>query len=211
MTKPADQYVRRADARANRACILGAAAHLSAEHGIAAFTMEDVVAAAGVGKGTLYRHFGSKGELALALLDEYFASFQNQVLTRLRQMSADGDAYLLQLIHFLDELVAFVEVHLALFCEIQREGIRNVGEDEAPYIWLYLTVHGLMVAAIREGELPDYLDDEYLADALLAPVSAHFYHFLREQREFAPERIRTGMRQIVFGLAALGEPGQRKD
>lgn len=199
--EPADQRARRADARANRARILEAAAQLSAEQGIAALTMEDVVSAAGVGKGTLYRHFGSKGELALALLDEHFASFQNQVLAQLRQMNAGGDAYLLQLIRFLDEFVAFIELHLPLFCEIQREGIQNVGENMAPYVWLCLTVRGLLVAATRAGELPAHLDDEYLADALLAPVSAHFYRFLREQRGFAPARIRAGMRQMVLGLA----------
>lgn len=207
--EPADPRARRADARANRARILEAAVQLSARQGIAAFTMEDVVAAAGVGKGTLYRHFGSKGELALALLDEHFASFQNQALRQLRQMNAGGDAYLRQLIHFLDELVAFTELHLPLFCEIQREGIQTVGQNVAPYTWLFLTVRGLLVAAARAGELPVPLDEEYLADALLAPVSAHFYRFLREQRGFAPERIRAGMRQIVLGLAAAAAGNAR--
>lgn len=207
--EPAGQRARRVDALVNRARILEAAARLTDELGIAVVTMEDVVAAAGVGKGTLYRHFGSKGELALALLDGHFASFQNEVLARLRQMNAGGNPYLLQLIQFLDQLVAFVDEHLPLFCEIQRGGIQDVGEDVAPYVWLCLTVRGLLDAATQAGELPGDLDHEYLADALLAPLSAHFYRFLRQQRGFAPERIRAGMRQVVLGLAASASGSAR--
>lgn len=60
----------RADAARNRLRILDAAARLHAEHGIAGLNMDDVAAAAGVGKGTLYRRFTDKSGLAAALLDE---------------------------------------------------------------------------------------------------------------------------------------------
>ena len=53
------------DARADRA-ILQATLHLIAEHGVYEFRTEDVAARAGVGKGAIYRRYGSKDELVTA-------------------------------------------------------------------------------------------------------------------------------------------------
>ncbi|GAA3395754.1 TetR/AcrR family transcriptional regulator [Cryptosporangium minutisporangium] len=60
----------RADAARNRRRVLDAAARLHAERGIAGLNMDDVAAAAGVGKGTVYRRFVDKAGLAGALLDD---------------------------------------------------------------------------------------------------------------------------------------------
>jgi AcrR family transcriptional regulator len=60
----------RGDAARNRALLLDAARRLIAERGADAVTMDDVAAAAGVGKGTLFRRFGSRSGLMIVLLDE---------------------------------------------------------------------------------------------------------------------------------------------
>ena len=60
----------RGDAARNRALLLDAARRLIAERGADAVSMDDVAAAAGVGKGTLFRRFGSRAGLMLVLLDE---------------------------------------------------------------------------------------------------------------------------------------------
>jgi AcrR family transcriptional regulator len=70
----------RADAARNRRRILEAAAALFAERGVQAVSMDDVVTAAGVGKGTLYRSFGDKSGLAAALLDERERQLQAGIL-----------------------------------------------------------------------------------------------------------------------------------
>ncbi|MEV6833262.1 helix-turn-helix domain-containing protein [Streptomyces sp. NPDC051133] len=59
----------RADAARNRARLLDAAARLIAERGVAGVTMEAVAAAAQVGKGTVFRRFGDRTGLLMALLD----------------------------------------------------------------------------------------------------------------------------------------------
>ncbi|MFD9700281.1 TetR/AcrR family transcriptional regulator [Lentzea sp. NPDC059081] len=59
----------RADAVRNRALLLDAAARLAAQRGAAAITMENVAAAAGVGKGTVSRRFGDRNGLLQALID----------------------------------------------------------------------------------------------------------------------------------------------
>jgi AcrR family transcriptional regulator len=71
----------RADAARNRRRVLDAAKKLFDERGIAAVTLDDVVATAGVGKGTLFRRFGDKAGLAVALLDEQERALQNRILS----------------------------------------------------------------------------------------------------------------------------------
>jgi len=61
----------RADAVRNRAKVLEAARASFAEHGAEA-QMEDVARRAGVGVGTVYRHFPTKQALAEALVEERF-------------------------------------------------------------------------------------------------------------------------------------------
>lgn len=61
----------RADARRNREALVAAAKELFADQGLDA-QMPDVAKAAGVGVGTIYRHFRTKDELIAALADERF-------------------------------------------------------------------------------------------------------------------------------------------
>ena len=78
----ADQPVaERADAARNRELLLDAAAALVAEVGVAAVTMDAVAARAGVGKGTVFRRFGSRGGLMAALLDHTERAWQAAVLS----------------------------------------------------------------------------------------------------------------------------------
>src|SRR6195952_2320353 len=62
--------VERGDAARNRVLLLAAARRLIDEHGADTVTMDDVATAAGVGKGTLFRRFGSRAGLMIVLLDE---------------------------------------------------------------------------------------------------------------------------------------------
>ncbi|UED86492.1 TetR/AcrR family transcriptional regulator [Streptomyces profundus] len=61
----------RADARRNRERLLAEARAAFAEHGTGA-SLEEIAARAGVGIGTLYRHFPSRQHLLEALLREHF-------------------------------------------------------------------------------------------------------------------------------------------
>jgi len=57
----------RADAARNRKLLLAAAADEFAEHGLDA-SVADIARRAGVGKGTVFRHFATKDELVAAIL-----------------------------------------------------------------------------------------------------------------------------------------------
>ncbi|MEA2380386.1 MAG: hypothetical protein QOH72_357 [Solirubrobacteraceae bacterium] len=72
-----DERPLRADARRNRARILQAAREACAQHG-ANIQVDDVARSAGVGVGTVYRHFPTKDALIEALVVEKFrATTQN--------------------------------------------------------------------------------------------------------------------------------------
>jgi len=67
----------RADARRNRERILVAARHACAEHGTSV-QMDDVARGAGVGVGTVYRHFPTKDALIEALVAEKYRTAVEQ-------------------------------------------------------------------------------------------------------------------------------------
>ncbi|MHA6626987.1 TetR/AcrR family transcriptional regulator [Pseudonocardia sichuanensis] len=68
----------RADARRNRDRVLAAARRAFAEHGFAV-PLDDIAAAAGVGPGTVYRHFPTKEAL-----------FEAVSLARVQELAADA-------------------------------------------------------------------------------------------------------------------------
>ncbi len=193
----------RRDAAANRALILQTAEKLFAESGVPNVNMAEIAQAAGVGKGTLYRRFTNKAELCLALMDTQMMDFQNGMLARMQQMSAQNISKLTQLDQFIDALVYFTDAHAPLLCEVQRAGLLQEQEPdglELPHFWQYLTVNGLLKTAVTNGELPANLDVDYFADALLAPLKADIFYFQREVRGFSLERISAGLRLLISGL-----------
>jgi AcrR family transcriptional regulator len=69
-----DQRTLRADARRNRERIMASARELFASHGPQA-QMDEIAAHAGVGIGTVYRHFPTKEALLTAMVRDRFQEF----------------------------------------------------------------------------------------------------------------------------------------
>jgi len=91
MTTPTNQTERplRADARRNRERILAAARAEFAEHGSEA-QMDDVARRAGVGLGTVYRHYPTKEALQVELVREKFRRFTAETRDALER---DGEPF----------------------------------------------------------------------------------------------------------------------
>jgi AcrR family transcriptional regulator len=70
----------RSDAARNREALLDAADRLIAHCGVDAVTMDAVAEAASVGKGTVFRRFGSRAGLMAAVLDRSEADWQARVM-----------------------------------------------------------------------------------------------------------------------------------
>jgi AcrR family transcriptional regulator len=162
VTDPAP--IERGDAARNRALLLDAARRLVAERGADAVTMDDVAAAAGVGKGTLFRRFGSRSGLMLVLLDEDEKVQQEAFMFGPPPLGPDA-APLDRLIAYGRMRLRFVWSHLAL--------LSDVGRDPATRFNAPATLHRAHVRMLleRAGTTGD-LDTQ--ADALTALLDADY-------------------------------------
>lgn len=77
MASPADVRSTRTDARRNRAKILEIAERVFASEGLEA-SMDSLAKRAGVGPGTLYRHFPTRDALVAAVLEAYGPDLQQE-------------------------------------------------------------------------------------------------------------------------------------
>ncbi|TVZ04560.1 TetR/AcrR family transcriptional regulator [Trebonia kvetii] len=71
----------RADAARNRRHLLATARQMLAEQGPNTLTMDGLAERAGLGKGTVFRRFGTRAGIFAALLDDDEQAFQQQVLS----------------------------------------------------------------------------------------------------------------------------------
>jgi AcrR family transcriptional regulator len=182
----------RADAARNRARILDAAERLFREHGVASVSMDQLAAAAGVGKGTLFRRFGDKAGLAVALLDARERDLQAAILSGPPPLGP-GASPGHRLVAFLTAYAEFLDTHLDLvhMSETARPGARY-------QIGAYRLWHRHVAVLIAQAR-PE-LDADYLAHALLAPLAA-------DQRkalcgEVSAERLRNGLSTLAKSIMA---------
>src|SRR3982751_4812961 len=182
----------RADAARNRRRILEAAAALIEEHGVERVSMDAIAVQAGVGKGTLFRRFGDRSGLVMALLDERTRAFQDELI-RGEPPLGPGAPPVDRICAFGRGMLGLLEQHgeMLLAAELGARWVRG----EAGVYALYRTHLAMLVR-----EAAPELDDEFIAEALLAPFSAETFLYLRKGRELPLERLEEGYDQLVSRL-----------
>lgn len=153
----------RADAAANRRKVLAAAAQLFAERGVDAVTMDDVAAAAGVGKGTVFRRFTDKSGLATALIDDRERRLQQRMLTGPPPLGPGAPAT--------ERLEAFVRAYIAhLRGALDVVRLSETASPGARFrIGSYRLWHRHIELLLQEIGVTD---PSYGADAILALLAA---------------------------------------
>lgn len=152
----------RGDAARNRTRLLDAAALLVTELGAEAVTMDAIAARAGVGKGTVFRRFGSRTGLLRALLDHSEREFQHGFLHGPPPLGPGAPPA--------ERLVAFGRARIALV-EVQGELLRAADAANSRYDNPAHRVSLLHVTALlREAEIT--ADPHLLASSLVASLDA---------------------------------------
>lgn len=193
----------RSDAVENRRRILEVAREAFAEGGVEGTSMHRIGRAAGVGQGTLYRHFEHKGALCSALLSEEIEAFVGEMR---RRTEGRGPA-LGRLKWFLGWVARFNEENGPLLGAIRdaSAGGRRVELYGNPfYERLRNTVVELLDEAVGGGEISPELDVECLADMILAALNIDLYLYQRHQLHMERERILGALRSLLDGLRVRG-------
>jgi AcrR family transcriptional regulator len=165
---PPSAPLERGDAARNRLLLLDAARRLIAERGADAVTMDDIAAAAGVGKGTVFRRFGSRAGLMMVLLDEDERASQQAFLFGPPPLGPDAPP-LDRLLAFGRDRLRFAHAHHELLSATNRDPQTRHGSlINAPYMVLRMHVRMLLASAGTTGNL------DAQTDALLALLDADY-------------------------------------
>jgi AcrR family transcriptional regulator len=176
----------RLDAVRNRRRILAAAGELVAAHGAEGLSMNAVAAAAGVGKGTIFRRFGDREGLLHALLDEDTIDLQNQFLSGPPPLGP-GAPPAERLEAFMVAFVRFEAAHLELLLAAEQG---HIGADGSA-----LTSFRLHVSWLLE-QIDPSLDAPLVADMVLNSVSSRVIRHARR----APEDSTAALERAAVAL-----------
>jgi len=180
----------RADAARNRQRIIVAAERLFARDGVACTSMDAIAAEAQVGKGTLFRRFGDRASLALALLHSSERVFQ-EAFIRGPAPLGPGAPPCERLVAFGRGLVHHLAAHGDLILAAQTTGTPGRHFDGGPY-----GAYRAHVTALVLDAAPD-LDARYTAEALLAPLGAEVVLHQLRQPDMTLDRLVAGWEAIV--------------
>jgi AcrR family transcriptional regulator len=185
-----DEPPLRADAARNRDKVLAAAERLFAENSASCVSMDAVAAAAGVGKGTLFRGFGDRAGLVLALLTEHERRLQEDLIRGPAPLGPGAPP--------VERLLAFGErllQHLAQHGELIAAAEGRLDKYRTgPF-----SVYRAHVALLVREAAPD-ADWEYLTDTLLASLGANHVSYMRRVRQMTEERLAAGWADVVRRL-----------
>jgi AcrR family transcriptional regulator len=185
----------RADAARNRQRILAAAQKLFTRDGVAATSMDAIALEAGVGKGTLFRRFGDRASLALALLESSERDFQESFI-RGPSPLGPGAPPCERVIAFGRALLAHLADHGDLLLAAQTSGTPGQRFNAGPYG----AYRAHLIALVRDAA-PD-LDAEYVAEALLAQLGAEVVLHQLRGRGIALSRLAAGWEAIARRVLA---------
>jgi AcrR family transcriptional regulator len=179
----------RADAARNHATILAAAERLVAAAGADAVTMDQLACAAGVGKGTLFRHFGDRCGLMRALLDERERDLQEGFIRGPAPLGPGAPAR--------ERLVAFGErmlEHIEIQGDLLVAAERGAPGDRLRH-QVYAAYRSHVIALLEESGYAG--DVGYLADVLLNSLVGELVLFQRRELGMPQQQLKDCWGELV--------------
>lgn len=176
-----------------RRTILEAAAAVFDERGYTSATIGEILERAGVTKGALYFHFGSKEELALGVFEEQLAISLPPQAGKLQELVDSGLVLALRL---RTEPLVRASVGLAL-----DQGALGLDRTPAFGMWIDQTTRTLAEAKAG-GELLPHVDAAETAELLVASFSGvQLLSQLRCQRQDLEHRVVVLFHHMLPGIA----------
>ncbi|GAB2482488.1 TetR/AcrR family transcriptional regulator [Promicromonospora xylanilytica] len=181
----------RADAARNRQRLLTTARELLAEGGPGCLTMDRLAERSGLGKGTVFRRFGTRAGIFQALLDDNERALQQEILSGRPPLGPGAPP--------VDRLVAYGSARIRFLAENQdiahaAIGGRRPGSRRPPLSQIHIRV------LLRELDLPgadiDLLAGQ-LASALEGPLLVQLFDVPERDRPALIADFEAGWRYLV--------------
>lgn len=184
-------HPERADAARNRQLLLTTARELIAADGTGSLTMDRLAERSGLGKGTVFRRFGTRAGIFQALLDDNERALQQEILSGAPPLGPGAPA--------VDRLVAYGSARIRFLAEnheIARSAIegRPTNGRRPPLSQIHIRV------LLRELDLPgadvDLLTGQ-LTSALEGPLLLRLFDGPEPDRSELTDRFEAGWRYLV--------------
>jgi len=188
---------RRSDATRNRTRVLAETEKLVARDGAAALRIAEVAAAAGVGAGTIYRAFGDKRGLLMALVDQRERELQEAVIRGAPPLGPGAPPA--------QRLRAFMQALLELV--VSHRDVLAAADEGSPVSRHHTGAHQAwrQHVALLLSEMGVDDDPTVLAELLLAPLAAGVQVHLVDERSVEPQAIAAALDVLLDGLAVAVE------
>lgn len=198
------QRTERADALRNREAVLAAADALFSEssspHSV---SMDDIAAAAGVGKGTLFRRFGDRAGLIGAVIASRLEPLQ-QAVQEAQDVGRSSPRQ--RVLDLLDASLRFKIENRHLMSAAEDAGLSSPYQAEHYGWW-----HEMLRAAL--DQVPGVHDADFTAHALLAAIRADLVAHLIDDQKMTPEVLRSSLAAYIARVlgSSSDPPGTRKE
>ncbi|MGI5446582.1 TetR/AcrR family transcriptional regulator [Streptomyces sp. CA-243310] len=189
------QRTERADALRNREAVLAAADALFAASGSPqSVSMDDIAAAAGVGKGTLFRRFGDRAGLIGAVIASRLEPLRRAVR---EAQDTTGSSPRQRVADLLDASLRFKIENRNLMTAAEDAGLSSPYRAEHYGWW-----HEVLRAAL--DEVPGVHDADFTAHALLAAIRADLVAHLIDERGVDAEGLRSSLAGYIDKVLGAG-------
>ena len=189
--------LRAEQTEATRRRILDAARLLFARQGYQGATMEQLAEEAGVAIQTVYAAFGSKHNLAVAVINDVLANMGIPEMARQAGDIADAQEALRYAAH-INRLIGERIVDLdSLLSNVDLHRITQVDDRHRER-----SIAGVLAVVIAAPQRRQDLSDDEIRDTLLALTSKTLYRMLVQERGWSPESYEHWLADLLI-LALL--------
>lgn len=170
------------------------------EQGLQGLTTREVAKKQGVSESTIFKHYKSKNELILAVL-EYFSKYDQAIM---ESLALKGLKPIEAITFFVEAYVTYYENYPELTAIIlSYEGLMRDTELSADVYEIYFnrfnTMRSLIEEAIRKKAIPEDVDPESLTDLIIGLIGSVIQRWRLEKYSFSlKEHTLSTLKMLLY-------------